>query len=155
LNTPLYVARYILFIFLCFSFPPKNITPLFFNECPQRKTLSDGWINSLFFILFITYSCYSYDVQLCLIHVESGSYIRQWQGRIRIIYKTVQDGEESGSYIRQWQGRIRIIYKTVQDDIWPWFFPVTVLYMILILPHHALSYIWSWFFPVTLIYDKK
>jgi len=24
-----------------------------------------------------------------------------WRGRIRIIYKTVHDGEESGSYIRQ------------------------------------------------------
>ena len=27
-----------------------------------------------------------------------------------------------------------------------------VLYMILILPRHALSYIWSWFFPVTILY---
>jgi hypothetical protein len=43
--------------------------------------------------------------------------------------------------------------------IWSWFFPVTVLYMILILPRHcliydpdsfsSLSYIWSWFFPVS------
>ena len=41
---------------------------------------------------------------------KSGSYTRQWRGRIRIIYKTVtgkiqdhiqdSDGEESGSYIR-------------------------------------------------------
>ena len=46
--------------------------------------------------------------------------------------------------------------------IWSWFFPVTVLYMILILPRHcliydpnsspSLSYIWSWFFPVTVFY---
>jgi hypothetical protein len=92
----------------------------------------------------------------------TGVYIaikRQWQGRIRIIYKTVtgkiqdhildSDREESGSYIRQWQGRIR-------------FFPVTVLYMISILPSHcliydpdsspSLSYIWSRFFPVTVLY---
>jgi hypothetical protein len=49
--------------------------------------------------------------------------------------------------------------------IWSWFFPVTVLYMILNLPRHciiydpdsspSLSYIWSWFFLVMhcLIYD--
>jgi hypothetical protein len=129
---------------------------------------------------------------------ESGSYIRQWRGRIRIIYKTVtgknqdyiydSDEEESGSSIRQWRGRIRIIYIRqwqgririsclllvtvvciflilprhclIYDPdsspslsyIWSWFFPVTVLYMILILPRHSLSYIWSWFFPVTVIY---
>ena len=34
--------------------------------------------------------------------------------------------------------------------IWSWFFPVTVLYMILILPCH--SCIWSWIFPVTVLY---
>jgi hypothetical protein len=33
---------------------------------------------------------------------------------------------------------------------WSRFFPVTSLYMILILPCH--SYIWSWFFPVTVLY---
>jgi hypothetical protein len=49
--------------------------------------------------------------------------------------------------------------------IWSWFFNVTVIYMILILPRHcliydpdfppSLSYIWSWFFPVMhcLVYD--
>jgi hypothetical protein len=40
---------------------------------------------------------------------ESGSYIRQWRGRFRIICKS--DREESGSYIRQWRGKIRIIAK--------------------------------------------
>jgi hypothetical protein len=34
--------------------------------------------------------------------------------------------------------------------IWFWFFPVTVLYMILILP--CQFYIWSWFFPITVLY---
>jgi hypothetical protein len=72
-------------------------------------------------------------------------------------------------YIRQWRGRIRIIYKTVtgknQDHIYTTVTGNTVLYMILILPRHcliydpdlstSLSYIWSWFFPVIhcLIYD--
>jgi hypothetical protein len=36
--------------------------------------------------------------------------------------------------------------------IWSWFFPVTVLYMILILSRHSLSYIWSWFVHVTVLY---
>ena len=46
--------------------------------------------------------------------------------------------------------------------IWSWFFPITVLYMIPILPSHyliydpdsspSLSYIWSRFFPVTVLY---
>jgi hypothetical protein len=46
--------------------------------------------------------------------------------------------------------------------IWSWFFPVTVLYMILILPRHyliydpdsspSLSYIWYWFFPGAVLY---
>jgi hypothetical protein len=80
---------------------------------------------------------------------ESGSYIRQWRGQIRIIYKTVNDGEESGSYHSL-------------SYIWYWFFPVTVLYMFLILPLHCLIYmililplhchIWPWFFPVTVLY---
>ena len=96
-----------LIYFLMFFISPKKYHVPFFNECPQRKTLSDDWMNSLFFILFITYTVV-----------------------IHMMYN-------------------RVLY------IWSWFFPVTVLYMILILPHHALSYIWSRFFPVMhcLIYD--
>jgi hypothetical protein len=103
-----------LIYFLVFHFPQKIPRPFFYNECPQRKTLSDGWINSLFFILFITYTVV-----------------------IHMMYN-------------------RVLY------IWSWFFPVTVLYTILILPRHcliydpdsspSLSYIWFWFFPVTVFY---
>ena len=103
-----------LIYFLMFFISLQNTTPLFFNECPQRKTLSDDWINSLFFILFITYTVV-----------------------IHMMYN-------------------RVLY------IWSWFFPITILYRILILPRHylicdpdsspPLSYIWSWFFPVTVLY---
>jgi hypothetical protein len=90
----------------------------------------------LVFILFITYSCYSYDVQPCLI------YMILILPRHCLIHGL--DSSPSLSYI------------------WSWFFPTTVLYMILILPRHcliydpdfsqSLSYIWSWFFPVTVLY---
>jgi hypothetical protein len=109
------LPRYILFIFLCFSFPPKNTTSLFFNECPQRKTLSDDWMNSLFFyFIYNIYCCYSYDVQPCLI------YMILILPRHCLIYDT--DSSPALSYI------------------WSWFFPVTVLYMNLILPRHCLIY---------------
>ena len=68
----------------------------------------------LVFILFITYSCYSYDVQPCLI------YMILILPRHCLIYDP--DSSPSLSYI------------------WFWFFPITILYMILILPRHCLIY---------------
>ena len=64
-SSPLHLI-YFLMIFIS---PPKIPRP-FFNECPQRKTLSDGWINSLFFyFIYNIYCCYSYDVQPGLIYM--------------------------------------------------------------------------------------
>jgi hypothetical protein len=60
---------------------------------PSLAPFGQAVSESLFFILFIIYSCYSYDVQPCLIYI-----------------------------------------------IWSRIFPVTVLYMILILPRHCLIY---------------
>jgi hypothetical protein len=68
----------------------------------------------LVFILFITYSCYSYDVQPCLI------YMILILPRHCLIHGL--DSSPSLSYI------------------WSWFFPATVLYMIPILSRHCLIY---------------
>jgi hypothetical protein len=63
----------------------------------------------LYMILILPRHCLIYMILIL-------SYIRQWRGRFRIIYKS--DGEESGSYIRQWRGKIRIIYKIRLCIIW-------------------------------------
>jgi len=128
---------YILFIFLCFSFPPKNTTSLFFNECPQRKTLSDDWMNSLiFYFIYNIYCCYSYDVQPCFI------YMILILPRHYLIYDP--DSSPPLSYIWSWFLPVTLIYDPDSSPplsyIWSWFFPATVLYMILILSRHCLIY---------------
>ena len=171
-----------LIYFLMFFISPQNATPLFFNDCPQRKTLSDDWINSLFFILFITYTV--------VIHMMYNRvlYIWSWFFPVTVLYMILilprhcliydPDSTPSLSYIWSWFFPATVLYMIlilprhclIYDPdsspplsyIWSWFFPATVLYMILILPRHcliydpdsspSLSYIWSWFFPVTVLY---
>jgi hypothetical protein len=57
----------------------------------------------------MNYNCTYKQRTSCLSSSLKASWynLRYWRGRISIIYDS--DGEESGSYIRQWQGRIRII----------------------------------------------
>jgi hypothetical protein len=165
-----------LIYFLMFFISPQKYHAPFLNECPQKKNPFRRLDKQLVFILFITYSCYSYDVQPCLIYMililphhcliydpdssPSLSYIWSWFFPVMQCPIYDPDSSPSLSYIWSWFFPCHcLIYDPDSSQslsyIWSWFFPVTVLYMIHILPRHC--HLWSWFFPVMhcLIYDPE